>query len=188
MKSFIAGVSLGILGGFAIVMVVSDGKKAWEATKQMTSATGRPQFGTQAWLDNYIKDSDARHAAYQVARTKRVNYRVVEADGKFCYEFNEPGKGWRLDIIHALDIRASAEEVEERIKWSIDFALKQIKEDGEVWTPVDEPLRVYWTPNGQKCPKCGEPLYDNTQQLYLTDPPQISTMCKSCSYTGSRIR
>ena len=37
------------------------------------------------------------------------------------------------------------------------------------------------------CPKCGRELYDDTNIMLASHPPQIPIMCFYCDYKGSRI-
>lgn len=42
--------------------------------------------------------------------------------------------------------------------------------------------------NGIACPKCGNELLDSNPMMTLTSyPPQKSTHCNSCDYTGYRL-
>lgn len=42
--------------------------------------------------------------------------------------------------------------------------------------------------NGIACPKCGEELFDSDpMNILFSCPPQKSTMCKKCGYTGYRF-
>jgi len=42
-------------------------------------------------------------------------------------------------------------------------------------------------PNGIKCPKCGEELFDSTPDIVLTsNPPQYNVHCPKCGYKGLR--
>jgi hypothetical protein len=43
-------------------------------------------------------------------------------------------------------------------------------------------------PNGIACPKCGKELLDSNPSFCLTSwPPQYSTHCPACGYTGTRF-
>jgi hypothetical protein len=43
-------------------------------------------------------------------------------------------------------------------------------------------------PNGIACPKCGKELLDSNSSVCLTSwPPQYSTHCPACGYTGTRF-
>lgn len=49
-------------------------------------------------------------------------------------------------------------------------------------------LTIEGIPNGIACPSCGKELMDSVPSVCLTTwPPQYSTHCPACGYTGTRF-